>query len=76
MYLQVLFVATDASEAEWEEFKAGLAGVEVVRFEPSEEDLEELRDGGVAIVDQAVCRHATYFVGTRLKTNPFLTNRV
>lgn len=31
---------------------------DMVRFEPSKEDLELLKDGGVAIVDQWICAHA------------------
>lgn len=31
---------------------------EMVRFEPTIEDLELLKDGGVAIIDQWICAHA------------------
>lgn len=31
---------------------------EMVRFEASTEDLELLKDGGVAIIDQWICAHA------------------
>lgn len=31
---------------------------EMVRYEPSWEDLELLKDGGVAIIDQWICAHA------------------
>lgn len=34
----------------------------MVRFEPSSEDLELLKDGGVAIIDQWICAHARYRV--------------
>lgn len=33
----------------------------MVRFEPSREDLELLKDGGVAIIDQWICSHARSF---------------
>lgn len=33
---------------------------EMVRFEASSEDLELLKDGGVAIIDQWICAHARY----------------
>lgn len=33
---------------------------EMVRYEPSWEDLELLKDGGVAIIDQWICAHARY----------------
>lgn len=31
---------------------------DMVRYEPSIEDLELLKDGGVAIIDQWICAHA------------------
>lgn len=31
---------------------------EMLRFDPSIEDLELLKDGGVAIIDQWICAHA------------------
>ena len=31
---------------------------DMVRFEPSTEDLELFKDGGVAIIDQWICAHA------------------
>ncbi|KAG9348720.1 hypothetical protein JZ751_029037 [Albula glossodonta] len=37
---------------------------EMMRFEPTWEDLELLKDGGVAIIDQ-------YFIGTALSTFSF-----
>ncbi|XP_053733377.1 GDP-fucose protein O-fucosyltransferase 2 isoform X2 [Synchiropus splendidus] len=54
--LEKVFVATDADEEETKELKKLLP--EMVRFEPSSEDLELLRDGGVAIIDQWICAHA------------------
>jgi len=33
---------------------------EMVRYEPTWEDLELLKDGGVAIIDQWICAHARY----------------
>lgn len=35
---------------------------EMVRFQPSSEDLDLLKDGGVAIIDQWICAHARYCV--------------
>lgn len=35
---------------------------EMVQFEPSIEDLELLKDGGVAIIDQWICAHARYII--------------
>lgn len=42
--------------AEFEELKKLLP--EMVRFEPTWEELELFKDGGVAIIDQWVCAHA------------------
>ena len=33
---------------------------EMTRFEPTWDDLELLKDGGVAIIDQWICAHARY----------------
>lgn len=38
---------------------------EMVRFEPSSEDLDLLKDGGVAIIDQWICAHARYCIQYR-----------
>ncbi len=35
---------------------------EMVRYEPTWEDLELLKDGGVAIIDQWICAHARYWI--------------
>lgn len=42
--------------AEHEELKELLP--EMVRFEPTWEELELFKDGGVAIIDQWICAHA------------------
>ncbi|KAM3607862.1 uncharacterized protein V6R79_015330 [Siganus canaliculatus] len=64
-----VFVATDADEEELQELKKLLP--EMVRFEPSAEDLELLKDGGVAIIDQWICAHARFFIGTSVSTFSF-----
>ncbi|XP_070108695.1 GDP-fucose protein O-fucosyltransferase 2 isoform X3 [Equus caballus] len=51
-----VFVATDAVRAEYEQLKQLLP--EMVRFEPTWEELELYKDGGVAIIDQWICSHA------------------
>ncbi|XP_041700648.1 GDP-fucose protein O-fucosyltransferase 2 isoform X1 [Coregonus clupeaformis] len=67
--LDRVFVATDADEEELEELKKMLP--EMTRFEPTWEDLELLKDGGVAIIDQWICAHARYFIGTSVSTFSF-----
>ncbi|EHB10473.1 GDP-fucose protein O-fucosyltransferase 2 [Heterocephalus glaber] len=55
-----VFVATDAIRKEQEELKRLLP--EMVRFEPTWEELELYKDGGVAIIDQWICTHARVLV--------------
>ena len=69
--LDLLFVATDASEKELKVLRDNTPGIRVSRYQPSEADLREHRDGGVAIIDQIVCSHARYFIGTRESTFTF-----
>ncbi|KAM8816553.1 GDP-fucose protein O-fucosyltransferase 2 isoform 2-T2 [Rhynchonycteris naso] len=67
--LDKVFVATDAVRTEYEELKNLLP--EMVRFEPTWEELELYKDGGVAIIDQWVCSHARFFIGTSVSTFSF-----
>ncbi|KAB1283683.1 GDP-fucose protein O-fucosyltransferase 2 [Camelus dromedarius] len=55
--------------AEYEELRRLLP--EMLRFEPTGEELELYKDGGVAIVDQWVCAHARVFIGTSVSTFSF-----
>ncbi|XP_054927441.1 GDP-fucose protein O-fucosyltransferase 2 isoform X1 [Dermacentor andersoni] len=54
--LKKVFVATDAGDEEFQALKTYLP--EAVRFEPSKELRKELKDGGLAIVDQWIAAHA------------------
>ncbi|KTG05089.1 hypothetical protein cypCar_00038574 [Cyprinus carpio] len=65
--LQQVFVATDADEEELAKLKRMLP--EMVRYEPTWEDLELLKDGGVAIIDQWICAHARW---TKAALSPVL----
>ncbi|XP_036767982.2 GDP-fucose protein O-fucosyltransferase 2 isoform X2 [Manis pentadactyla] len=67
--LDRVFVATDAIREEYEELKKLLP--EMLRFEPTWEELELYKDGGVAIIDQWVCAHARFFIGTSVSTFSF-----
>ena len=71
LHLDLLFVATDASEKEMKVLRDNTPGIRVVRYRPSEAELREYKDGGVAIIDQIVCSHARYFIGTRESTFTF-----
>ncbi|KAM6307235.1 LOW QUALITY PROTEIN: GDP-fucose protein O-fucosyltransferase 2 [Aegotheles albertisi] len=67
--LEKVFVATDAVEEEIELLKKLLP--EMVRFEPTWEELELYKDGGLAVIDQWICAHARYFIGTSVSTFSF-----
>nr|XP_025719306.1 GDP-fucose protein O-fucosyltransferase 2 isoform X2 [Callorhinus ursinus] len=67
--LDKVFVATDAVRTEHAELRRLLP--EMVRFEPTWEELELYRDGGVAIIDQWICAHARFFIGTSVSTFSF-----
>ncbi|KFQ17253.1 GDP-fucose protein O-fucosyltransferase 2, partial [Merops nubicus] len=67
--LEKVFVATDAVEEEIQLLKKLLP--EMVRFEPSWEELALYKDGGLAVIDQWICAHARYFIGTSVSTFSF-----
>ncbi|XP_043549166.1 GDP-fucose protein O-fucosyltransferase 2 isoform X2 [Chiloscyllium plagiosum] len=67
--LDKVFVATDADEDELKELKRRLPNM--LRFEPTQEELQLYKDGGVAIIDQWICAHARYFIGTSVSTFSF-----
>ncbi|XP_061463610.1 GDP-fucose protein O-fucosyltransferase 2 isoform X1 [Rhineura floridana] len=67
--LQRVFVATDAIAKETEQLERLLP--EMVRFEPTWEEVELYKDGGIAIIDQWICAHARYFIGTSVSTFSF-----
>ena len=71
-HLDTLFVSTDASDTEMEILRDNLSQeIKIVRFRPTESELELYKDGGVAIIDQIICSHAKYFIGTRESTFTF-----
>ncbi|XP_052770117.1 GDP-fucose protein O-fucosyltransferase 2-like [Mya arenaria] len=71
--LKKLFLSTDAPADQVKEFKELVekAGYEVFKYTPTSKDLEILKDGGVAIIDQWICAHAQIFVGTYVSTFSF-----
>jgi len=63
--LTTVYLATDGSLDEIQELKSDLGDYEMVFYKPTDlAELYEFKDGGVAIIDQLVCAHARYFVGT------------
>ncbi len=70
--LTTIYLATDSSVAEINELKADLQDFQLFLYKPS--DLSELysfKDGGIAIIDQLVCAHARFFIGTYESTFSF-----
>lgn len=65
--LNVVFIATDATIKEYEELERLLSDYKVHRFIA----VESLTDGAVAIIDQIICSHAQFFVGTHESTFTF-----
>ncbi|XP_039500793.1 GDP-fucose protein O-fucosyltransferase 2 [Drosophila santomea] len=63
--MTTVFLATDATPYELMELKELFYRFRLVHFAPeSNAQRRELKDGGVAVVDQLVCAYARYFVGT------------
>jgi peptide-O-fucosyltransferase len=56
--LDAIFLSTDATLEEADEFKRHLKDYKVFQYEPTEIQLEKFKDGGVAIIDQWICAHA------------------
>lgn len=71
--LKKLFLATDAPNEEAEEFMNILkkSQIKTYRYRPSIDNLKELKDGGVAIIDQYICAHARVFIGSYVSTFTF-----
>nr|CAD7428933.1 unnamed protein product [Timema monikensis] len=53
------FIATDASQEEFEELQSYLPKYQLFRYTPSKTVKEIYKDGGVAIIDQIICSHAS-----------------
>ncbi|TPP58407.1 GDP-fucose protein O-fucosyltransferase 2 [Fasciola gigantica] len=69
--LDVVYLATDASESDVKELEDELAPITVVRFVPSDSDWSHLGPGEIAIIDQWICAHARFFMGTSPSTFTF-----
>ncbi|KFM60123.1 GDP-fucose protein O-fucosyltransferase 2, partial [Stegodyphus mimosarum] len=67
--LQTVFVATDALDSEFKELQVYIPSA--IRFVPSKKVHKEILDGGVAIIDQWICAHSRFFIGTFESTFSF-----
>ncbi|RZF37542.1 hypothetical protein LSTR_LSTR008580 [Laodelphax striatellus] len=69
--LSTVFVATDAPNLEFIELRNRLMDFSVLRYKPSKEVKLLHKDGGIAIIDQIICSHARYFIGSQDSTFSF-----
>ncbi|XP_011308816.1 GDP-fucose protein O-fucosyltransferase 2 isoform X2 [Fopius arisanus] len=69
--LELIFIATDGKEHEFEELKTHMKGYKLERYIPSKQVKQKFKDGGIAIIDQMICSHARYFIGTHESTFTF-----
>uniref|UniRef100_A0A915HTI6 GDP-fucose protein O-fucosyltransferase 2 n=1 Tax=Romanomermis culicivorax TaxID=13658 RepID=A0A915HTI6_ROMCU len=70
--LNLVFLSTDALDYEVDELISYLpSNISIKRYVPSSEILQIYKDGGVSIIDQWICSHAGYFVGTHVSTFSF-----
>ena len=68
-----VFISSDAPKKEYEELKQILEKEEVktFRYAPTDEIHKKYMDGGVAIIDQSICSHARFFLGSYESTFTF-----
>ncbi len=69
--LNTIYVATDASDEEFNNLKIYLKSYKILRYNPNSSELELYKDGGIAIIDQIICSHALYFIGSYESTFSF-----
>lgn len=71
LQIKTLFVATDADDYEFKKLEYYLEDFKVVKYIPTERERNKFKDGGIAIIDQIICSHARYFIGTHESTFSF-----
>lgn len=75
--LSLAFISTDADENEIDEVRhyaqeiCQISAKQILTYRPNEKILENILDGGKAIVDQWICAHARYFLGSYESTFSF-----
>nr|AEW22975.1 protein O-fucosyltransferase B [Schistosoma mansoni] len=70
-YIDTIYLATDADKKELENLKSLLYPLQIFHFEPTEFEWISYGPGGSAIIDQWICAHARYFIGTSSSTFTF-----
>lgn len=77
LHLSQVFIATDADENEIDILRehaqqhCNFSSKAIYTYQPNEKVLEKILDGGKAIVDQWICAHARYFIGSYESTFSF-----
>ncbi|CAH8468561.1 unnamed protein product [Schistosoma turkestanicum] len=66
-----IYIATDTDKKELENLKSLLYPFQIFHYEPNEFEWKLYGPGGSAIIDQWICAHARYFIGTSLSTFTF-----
>lgn len=71
--IRKIFIASDATLKEMEQLENELKslGYNVNFYLPTRTELETYHDGGIAIIDQIICSHSAYFIGTHESTFSF-----
>jgi len=70
--LTTVFLASDCTGLEFSDLKSFMRPFRLVKFAPaSRKMLTEIKDGGLAIIDQIIASHARFFIGTYESTFTF-----
>ncbi|KAK4474179.1 hypothetical protein MN116_002655 [Schistosoma mekongi] len=70
-HIDTVYLATDTDEEELESLKSLLYPFQVFHYEPNESEWLSYGPGGSALIDQWICAHARYFIGTSSSTFTF-----
>merc|ERR1712141_821971 len=62
--VEKVFIATDGIDGERDLLRKELKE-KVYFYDPSEEEEKKYKKGGIAIIDQIICSHAKYFIGSK-----------
>ncbi|XP_026749235.2 GDP-fucose protein O-fucosyltransferase 2 [Galleria mellonella] len=71
--IKKVFIASDAKATELKQLETKLTdlGYKVYIYLPNKKQIDTYRDGGIAIIEQIICAHSAYFIGTHESTFTF-----
>lgn len=69
--LSKVYIATDAPAEEIDQLEKNINMGEMYKYSPTEDVFKKYMDGGIAIIDQWICAHARFFIGTAASTFSF-----